>query len=93
MALDSACFAMRSAARVGMWGSTMTYEVDNEYPFSVDEQGVPYLPDSLVKDGNLYVLPNGKYLPRGVYRTEDGGHLIYEPSALSPYADRLECST
>lgn len=68
----------------------MAYDVDYDYPFRVDEQGVPYLPDDLTEDGELYVLSNGKYLPRGVYRTENGGHFIYEPSALSPYADMLK---
>ena len=67
----------------------MAYEVDDEYRFELDEFGTPKLPDGLTSEGNLYILPNGKYLPRGVYRTGDGGHLIYEPAQLSPYADMI----
>lgn len=67
----------------------MRYEVDDGYPFETDEVGTPYLPDGLAEDGNLYVLPNGKYLPSGCYRTRDGGHLIYDPEQLSPYAGML----
>ena len=67
----------------------MAYDIDFEYPFRVDDQGIPYLPENLTEDGELYVLDNGRYLPRGVYRTEDGGHIIYEPVQLSPYADML----
>lgn len=67
----------------------MSYEVDNEYPFICDECDVPLLPANMTMDGDLYVLPNGKYLPRGLYRTDDGGHLIYEPPQLSPFADML----
>lgn len=44
----------------------MGYEVDGGYPFAYDECGVPRLPASLAMDGDLYVLPNGKYLPRGL---------------------------
>lgn len=67
----------------------MGYEVDGGYPFAYDECGVPRLPANLAMDGDLYVLPNGKYLPRGLYRTDDGDHLIYEPPELSPFADML----
>lgn len=67
----------------------MAYDVDYDYEFQEDENGVPYLPKGMKMVGNLYVLPSGKYLPRGCYRTEDGGHLIYEPAQLSPFADML----
>lgn len=67
----------------------MAYDVDYDYAFREDEQGTPYLPDNMKEDGNLYILPNGKYLPRGTYRTSDGGHIIYEPRELSPFADML----
>lgn len=67
----------------------MGYEVDGGYPFAYDECGVPRLPASLAMDGDLYVLPNGKYLPRGLYRTDDGERFIYEPPQLSPFADML----
>lgn len=67
----------------------MAYDIDNDYPFRLDEQGVPYLPREARLEGELYRLPNGKYLPSGLYRTQDGGHLIYEPRELSPFADML----
>lgn len=67
----------------------MGYEVDGGYPFAYDECGIPCLPATLDMDGSLYVLPNGKYLPRGLYRTDDGERLIYEPPQLSPFADML----
>lgn len=51
--------------------------------FQVDEHEIPLLPAGLKEEGDLYVLPDGRYLPCGVYRTEDGGSLIYEPSGLS----------
>lgn len=43
----------------------MGYEVDGGYLFAYDECGVPRLPANLAMDGDLYVLPNGKYLPEG----------------------------
>ena len=61
----------------------MKYEVDENYPFIRDKEGFPYLPKNLKEDGNLYILPNGKYLPCGCYEMEDGSTLIYEPSQLS----------
>lgn len=41
------------------------------------------------KEANLYVLPDGRYLPCGLYRTADGGSLIYEPSGLSFFGQML----
>lgn len=40
-------------------------------------------------DGNLYVPPNGRYLPSGAYKTRDGSDLIYEPNQLTPWAGML----
>lgn len=68
-------------------------EVDEEYPFKTDDYDTPYLPDGLTKDGDLYVLPNGKYLPRGVYRMQNGGTLLYEPKRLDPFAELLRGCT
>lgn len=67
----------------------MSYEVDENYPFVVDDYGFPYLPEGLKKDGELYVLPNGKYLPCGCYQLEDGSNLIYEPRELSFFSKLL----
>lgn len=67
----------------------MKYDVDENYEFEVDEYDVPLLPKDLKMDGNLYVLPNGKYLPTGCYVMDDGSSLIYEPRELSPFADML----
>lgn len=57
--------------------------------FQMDENEVPMLPAGLREEGNLYVLPDGRYLPCGVYQTEDGGSLIYEPSGLSFFGQML----
>lgn len=67
----------------------MKYDVDYEYEFDVDEYGDPILPDDVKWDGNLCILANGKYLPRGCYAMEDGSSLIYEPKELSPFAEML----
>lgn len=55
----------------------------------MDENEVPMLPAGLREERNLYVLPDGRYLPCGVYRTEDGGSIIYEPSGLSFFEQML----
>ena len=47
------------------------------------------MPNGVKWRGNLCLLPNGRYLPPGNYRTEDGGDIIYEPPELSPYAEML----
>lgn len=57
--------------------------IANTDEFQMEENGTPMLPAGLREEGNLYVLPDGRYLPCGVYRTADGGSLIYEPSGLS----------
>lgn len=57
--------------------------------FQVDEHEIPLLPAGLKEEGDLYVLPDGRYLPCGVYRTEDGGSLIYEPFELSTFGQML----
>lgn len=67
----------------------MAYDIDDDYEFELGEGGRPKLPVGMAMDGNLYVLPNGRYLPRGVYEMEDGSSLIYEPAQLSPFADML----
>lgn len=67
----------------------MGYDIDYDFEFETDEHGMPYLPDGLTRDGRLYVLPNGKYLPSGAYLMRDGSSLIYEPHELSPFADML----
>ena len=67
----------------------MAYDIDYDYPFKHGELDVTLLPQGVTMDGELYVLPNGKYLPPGAYRMPDGSDLIYEPHALSPFADML----
>ena len=57
--------------------------------FQVDEHKIPLLPAGLKEEGDLYVLPDGRYLPCGVYRTEAGGSLIYEPFELSTFGQML----
>ncbi len=55
----------------------------------MDENETPIPPTRLREEENLYVLPDGRYLPCGVYRTADGGSLIYEPSELSFFGQML----
>ena len=68
----------------------MNYDVDYDYEFELDEYGFPYWPEGLREEGNLYILPNGKYLPSGSYLKKDGSSIIYEPSELNPYAEMLK---
>ena len=67
----------------------MERKIANIDEFQVDENEVPMLPAGLREEGNLYVLPDGRYLPCGVYRTADGGLLIYEPFELSTFGQML----
>lgn len=67
----------------------MAYDVDYDFEFDEDEFGTAMMPKGAKWRGNLCLLPNGRYLPPGNYRTEDGGNIIYEPSELSPFADML----
>ena len=53
----------------------------------MDENETPIPPTRLREEENLYVLPDGRYLPCGVYRSEDGGSLIYEPSGPSFFGE------
>lgn len=74
----------------------MAYDVDRDYPLERPdgEDGLPLFPDSVSEDKDgLYVLPNGRYLPRGAYLRPDGSCLIYEPHQLSPFADLLASCT
>lgn len=67
----------------------MGYDIDDDYPFETTESGWSVFPEGMTKDGNLYVLPNGRYLPQGAYMMKDGSTIIYEPRELSPFADLL----
>lgn len=67
----------------------MEREIANIDEFKMDENETPILPTKLREEENLYVLPDGRYLPRGLYRTADGGSLIYEPSGLSFFGQML----
>lgn len=55
----------------------------------MDENETPIPPTRLREEGNLYVLPDGRYLPCGLYRTADGDSLIYEPFELSTFGQML----
>lgn len=61
----------------------MERKIANIDEFQVDENGIPLFPAGLKEEANLYVLPDGRYLPWGVYKTADGDLLLYEPSELS----------
>ncbi|MDU2508618.1 MAG: hypothetical protein E6548_00715 [Collinsella sp.] len=67
----------------------MERKIANIDEFQVDENEVPMLPAELREEGNLYVLPDGRYLPCGLYRTAGGDSLIYEPSELSFFGQML----
>lgn len=51
--------------------------------FAADPDEIAVLPAGLGEDGDLYVLPDGRYLPCGVYQCADGCDFIYEPRELS----------
>lgn len=67
----------------------MERKIANTDEFQMEENETPMLPAELKEEENLYVLPDGRYLPCGVYRTEDGGSLIYEPFELSTFGQML----
>lgn len=67
----------------------MERKIANIDEFQVDENGIPLFPAGLKEEANLYILPDGRYLPCGVHRAEDGGPLIYEPSGLSLFGQML----
>lgn len=67
----------------------MERKIANIDEFQVGENEVPMLPAGLREEGNLYVLPDGRYLPCGLYRTADGDSLIYEPFELSTFGQML----
>lgn len=67
----------------------MKREIANIDEFQVDENGIPLFPAELKEEANLYVLPDGRYLPCGLYRTADGDSLIYEPFELSTFGQML----
>lgn len=67
----------------------MEREIANIDKFQVDENGIPIFPAGLKEEANLYVLPDGRYLPCGLYRTADGDSLIYEPFELSTFGQML----
>ncbi len=61
----------------------MERKIANIDESQVDENGIPLFPAGLKEEANLYVLPDGRYLPCGVYKTADGDLLLYEPTELS----------
>lgn len=67
----------------------MERKIANIDEFQVDENGIPLFPVGLKEETSLYVLPDGRYLPCGVYRTADGGSIIYELSELSFFGQML----
>ena len=67
----------------------MERKIANLDEFQVDENGIPLFPAGLKEEANLYALPDGRYLPCGLYRTADGGSLIYEPFELSTFGQML----
>lgn len=67
----------------------MEREVANIDELQMDEHELPLLPAELKEEASLYVLPDGRYLPCGLYRTADGGSRIYEPFELGTFGQML----
>lgn len=67
----------------------MEREVANIDELQVDENGIPLFPAGLKEEASLYVLPDARYLPCGLYRTADGGSRIYEPFELGTFGQML----
>ncbi|MEE1275002.1 MAG: hypothetical protein UHI81_10945 [Olegusella sp.] len=64
----------------------MEYDVDYDYHYELSDGGLRIIPKGTVVVGELYVLPNGRYMPPGIYRDPGSGmDIIYEPWALSPF--------
>ena len=69
----------------------MAYDVDYDYEYEVNEAGLSIIPEGTTHDGELYVLPNGRYMPSGVYFDPKSGlDVIYEPLELKPFKEILE---
>lgn len=67
----------------------MERKIANIDEFQVDEHEIPLLPAGLKEEGDLYILPDGRCLPCGVYKTADGDLLLYGPSELSFFGQML----
>lgn len=67
----------------------MERKIANIDELQMDENETPILPAGLREEEHLYVLPDGRYLRCGDYRTADGGSLIYEPFELSTFGQML----
>lgn len=69
----------------------MGYDVDYGYGYEVNDAGLNIIPDGTTEVGGLYVLPNGRYMPSGIYFDQKSGQdVIYEPMELSPFKEMLE---
>lgn len=69
----------------------MTYDIDYDYKFEVNEYGQALIPRDAVKKDGLIILPNGRYMPPGCYHDPKSGlDIIYEPLELSPYYELIE---
>jgi hypothetical protein len=62
----------------------MNYEIDNNFTYEY-HGSLPIIPSGATEDENeLIVLPNGKYMPPGIYFDKKSGlEIIYEPYELS----------
>lgn len=66
------------------------YDIDYDYEFQQTDEGFDIIPKGCKLDDGLYVLPNGRYMPPGVYYdAESGMDVIYEPFKLSPMYEKL----
>ena len=58
----------------------MERKIANIDEFQMDENETPILPAGLREEECLYVLPDGRYLPCGLYRTSFMSHPNYASS-------------
>lgn len=66
----------------------MERTIANDYHFQTDFSGRKIIPKGTFLEDGLRVLPNGEYLPSGVYVDEarPGYVFIYSPPELDPLA-------
>ncbi len=60
----------------------MDREVDYSVLNRTNEDGVVIFPDDVLDVDGKFILPNGKFLPEGVYLLDDDSLIIYEPYSL-----------
>ena len=62
----------------------MEGKIANTDEFQMEENGTPMLPAGLREEGNLYVLPDGRYLPCGATGPKMAAHSFMSRSSSAP---------